>query len=140
MLIGQHVALHDPNPPPDCVGYIHTKMSPWRLHATLQRMPVLFACANMEVHLRSTFMGTQTLHFLCANTSAFDGFELVKNSLRAVEERFVDSDKVAPPVRIIVADGLEDVTIKISDEGVVYQEVVFPKFYLSLQYCQESIG
>lgn len=24
---GQHVALHDPNPP-DCVGYIHTKMSP----------------------------------------------------------------------------------------------------------------
>ncbi|KAF5943164.1 hypothetical protein HYC85_020806 [Camellia sinensis] len=28
MLIGQHVALHDPNPPPDCVGYIHTKMSP----------------------------------------------------------------------------------------------------------------
>lgn len=39
-------------------------------------------------------------------------FELVKNSLRAVQERFVDSDKVAPPVRIIVADGLEDVTIK----------------------------
>lgn len=39
-------------------------------------------------------------------------FELVKNSLRAVEERFVDSDKVPPPVRIIVADGLEDVTIK----------------------------
>lgn len=25
---GQHVALHDPNPLPDCVGYIHTKMSP----------------------------------------------------------------------------------------------------------------
>ena len=25
---GQHVALHDPDPPPDCVGYIHTKMSP----------------------------------------------------------------------------------------------------------------
>ncbi|KAK6146270.1 hypothetical protein DH2020_020139 [Rehmannia glutinosa] len=40
-------------------------------------------------------------------------FELVKNSLRAVQERFVDSDKVAPPIRIIVADGLEDV----SDEG-----------------------
>lgn len=39
-------------------------------------------------------------------------FELVKNSLRAVQERFMDSDKVAPPIRIIVADGLEDVTIK----------------------------
>lgn len=40
-------------------------------------------------------------------------FELVKNSLRAVQERFMDSDKVAPPVRIIVADGIEDVTIKV---------------------------
>lgn len=40
-------------------------------------------------------------------------FELVKNSLRAVQERFMDSDKVSPPVRIIVADGLEDVTIKV---------------------------
>lgn len=40
-------------------------------------------------------------------------FELVKNSLRAVQERFIDSDNVAPPVRIIVADGLEDVTIKV---------------------------
>lgn len=40
-------------------------------------------------------------------------FELVKNSLRAVEERYMDSDKVAPPIRIIVADGLEDVTIKV---------------------------
>lgn len=40
-------------------------------------------------------------------------FELVKNSLRAVQERFMDLDKIAPPVRIIVADGLEDVTIKV---------------------------
>ena len=40
-------------------------------------------------------------------------FELVKNSLRAVQERFMDSDKVAPPVKIIVADGIEDVTIKV---------------------------
>ncbi|CAK9157234.1 unnamed protein product, partial [Ilex paraguariensis] len=39
-------------------------------------------------------------------------FELVKNSLRAVQEQFMDLDKIAPPVRIIVADGLEDVTIK----------------------------
>lgn len=43
-------------------------------------------------------------------------FELVKNSLRAVQERYMDSDKVAPPVRIVVADGVEDVAIKV--EGV----------------------
>lgn len=40
-------------------------------------------------------------------------FELVKNSLRAVQERFMNSDKDVPPVRIIVADGIEDVTIKV---------------------------
>nr|GFB44694.1 pyruvate dehydrogenase (acetyl-transferring) kinase, mitochondrial [Tanacetum cinerariifolium] len=28
MLIGQHVAMHEPNPLPDQIGYIHTKMSP----------------------------------------------------------------------------------------------------------------
>jgi pyruvate dehydrogenase kinase 2/3/4 len=44
-------------------------------------------------------------------------FELVKNSLRAVQERYMNSDKDVPPVRIIVADGAEDVTIKVSDEG-----------------------
>lgn len=40
-------------------------------------------------------------------------FELVKNSLRAVQERYMNSDKDVPPVRIIVADGEEDVTIKV---------------------------
>ncbi|RZS15571.1 hypothetical protein BHM03_00047433 [Ensete ventricosum] len=40
-------------------------------------------------------------------------FELVKNSLRAVQERHMNSDKDVPLVRIIVADGIEDVTIKV---------------------------
>lgn len=25
---GQHVAVHEPNPPPNCIGIIHAKMSP----------------------------------------------------------------------------------------------------------------
>ena len=37
----------------------------------------------------------------------------VKNSLRAVNDRFEDSDDVPPPVRVIVAEGDEDVTIKV---------------------------
>lgn len=44
-------------------------------------------------------------------------FELVKNSLRAVQERYMDADDVAPPVRIIVAEGIEDVTIKVLVPG-----------------------
>jgi pyruvate dehydrogenase kinase 2/3/4 len=45
-------------------------------------------------------------------------FELLKNSLRAVVERFgTDPDEGYPPIKIIVAEGQEDITIKISDEG-----------------------
>ncbi|TXG71494.1 hypothetical protein EZV62_000073 [Acer yangbiense] len=59
-------------------------------------------------------------------------FELVKNSLRAVQERFMDKDKIAPPVRIIVADGLEDVTIKVSDEGGGIARSGLPKIFTYL--------
>jgi hypothetical protein len=36
----------------------------------------------------------------------------VKNSLRAVNDRFEDADVEPPPVRVVVAEGDEDVTIK----------------------------
>ena len=44
-------------------------------------------------------------------------FELLKNSLRAVQDRFNNSEEEPPPVRLIIAEGGEDVTLKISDEG-----------------------
>lgn len=59
-------------------------------------------------------------------------FELLKNSLRAVVERFGADyeDRIAkespsgrsggggyPPIKVIVVEGREDITIKISDEG-----------------------
>lgn len=118
MLIGQHVALHDPDPAPDCVGYIHTKMSPVEVarsasedaRAICLREYGSAPDVNIYGDPNFTFPYVPThLHLMV--------FELVKNSLRAVQEQFMDSDKVAPPVRIIVADGLEDVTIKVSDEG-----------------------
>ncbi|XP_042052154.1 pyruvate dehydrogenase (acetyl-transferring) kinase, mitochondrial-like [Salvia splendens] len=118
MLIGQHVALHDPDPPPDCVGYIHTKMSPVEVarnasedaRAICLREYGSAPDINIYGDPKFTFPYVPThLHLMV--------FELVKNSLRAVQEQYMDSDKVAPPVRIIVADGLEDVTIKVSDEG-----------------------
>lgn len=40
-------------------------------------------------------------------------FELVKNSLRAVHDRFEDADDEPPPIRLVVAEGEEDVTIKV---------------------------
>lgn len=38
----------------------------------------------------------------------------MKNSLRAVNDRFEDADFEPPPVRVVVAEGDEDVTIKVS--------------------------
>lgn len=45
-------------------------------------------------------------------------FELLKNSLRAVVERFgLGEDTEYPAIKLIVVEGKEDITIKISDEG-----------------------
>ena len=38
----------------------------------------------------------------------------MKNSLRAVNDRFEDADDEPPPVRVVVAEGDEDVAIKVN--------------------------
>ncbi|CAL9113310.1 unnamed protein product [Musa acuminata var. zebrina] len=113
MLIGQHVALHDPDPEPGCVGQINTKLSPMQVARTASddARSICFreygSAPEVDIYGDPNFTFPYVpshLHLML--------FELVKNSLRAVQERFMDSDKDAPPVRIIVADGIEDVTIK----------------------------
>ena len=39
-------------------------------------------------------------------------FELTKNSLRAVADRFEYGDAPAPPIRVVISQGGEDITIK----------------------------
>ncbi|KAL8481182.1 hypothetical protein ACS0TY_027099 [Phlomoides rotata] len=118
MLIGQHVALHDPDPPPDCVGYIHTKMSPVEVARSASEDARSICLREYGSAPDVNIYGDPNFTFPYVPTHLhLMVFELVKNSLRAVQEQYMDSDKVAPPVRIIVADGLEDVTIKVSDEG-----------------------
>lgn len=51
-------------------------------------------------------------------------FELVKNSLRAVQERFQDADHESPPIRVVVADGVEDVTIKVSSKCGMHTHIL----------------
>ncbi|XP_020108701.1 pyruvate dehydrogenase (acetyl-transferring) kinase, mitochondrial [Ananas comosus] len=133
VLIGQHVALHDPDSEPDCIGLINTRMSPMLVAraASEDARGICFreygSAPEVEIYGDTDFTFPYVpshLHLMV--------FELVKNSLRAVQERFMNSDKDVPPVRIIVADGIEDVTIKISDEGGGIPRSGLPKIFTYL--------
>ncbi|KAH7666553.1 [Pyruvate dehydrogenase (acetyl-transferring)] kinase protein [Dioscorea alata] len=133
VLIGQHVGLHDPSPEPGCVGLINTRMSPVQV-ARAASEDARGIClreygSTPEINIYGdpdfTFPYVPLhLHLMV--------FELVKNSLRAVQEHFADSDKDVPPVKIIVADGAEDVAIKISDEGGGIPRSGLPKIFTYL--------
>jgi len=132
-LIGQHVALNSQQPHKDYVGSICTKAN---VHDILQEAieNARFVC---EEHY-AMFRGP-AVQLVCPPDLTFAYvpghlshivFELLKNSLRAVVERFgpehedrvVDNASVGgnrgyPPIKVIVVEGSEDITIKISDEG-----------------------
>ncbi|KDP28004.1 hypothetical protein JCGZ_19084 [Jatropha curcas] len=133
MLIGQHVELHNPKPPPHCIGYIHTKMSPVEVarNASEDARAICLreygSAPDVNIYGDPNF----TFPYVPAHLHLMV-FELVKNSLRAVQERFMDSDKIAPPVRLIVAEGIEDVTIKVSDEGGGIPRSGLPKIFTYL--------
>jgi pyruvate dehydrogenase kinase 2/3/4 len=117
MLIGQHIAVHNGSP---CgfVGLICEKCSPAEVArdatANAQNLCLLHYTAAPEVvvlgntDLTFTYVTSHLHHML---------FELLKNSLRAIVECRGPDSAAWSPIRIIIAEGQEDVTIKISDEG-----------------------
>ncbi|KHN44996.1 pyruvate dehydrogenase (acetyl-transferring) kinase, mitochondrial-like isoform X2 [Glycine soja] len=133
MLIGQHVELHNPNPPPSCVGYIHTNMSPVNVarNASEDARSMCYGEYGSAADVRIYGDPDFTFPYVPAHLHLMV-FELVKNSLRAVQDHFMDSDEVAPPIRIITADGIEDVTIKVSDEGGGIPRSGLPKIFTYL--------
>ena len=117
ILIGQHIALHEP-PRPDYIGLVCTRCSPVRVardaiddaRAMCAREYGSAPAVDVYGDPAFTFAYVPShLHHML--------FELVKNSLRAVTDRFEESDADPPPVRLVVAEGDEDVTLKVSDEG-----------------------
>ncbi|KAI0792589.1 mitochondrial pyruvate dehydrogenase [Abortiporus biennis] len=119
-LIGQHVALNTLQPHPDYVGIICTRSN---VHDIVQEAieNARFVC---EEHY-AMFKGPP-VQLICPKDLAFPYvpghlshivFELLKNSLRAVVERFGADKEAFPPIKVIVVEGKEDITIKISDEG-----------------------
>ncbi|KAI9220069.1 alpha-ketoacid dehydrogenase kinase N-terminal domain-containing protein [Blastocladiella britannica] len=136
MLIGQHVTLskqvaaaNTPSLSPfgtradaanDYVGIICTKTNVAQVaqeaidnarficedhYALFSAPPVQLYCPD---DLEFMYVPSHLHHIL---------FELLKNSLRAVVERCGPDATEFPPIKIVVAEGREDITIKVSDEG-----------------------
>ncbi|KIO26039.1 hypothetical protein M407DRAFT_243854 [Tulasnella calospora MUT 4182] len=120
-LIGQHVALNTLQPHPDYVGIICTRSN---VHDIVSEAieNARFVC---EEHY-AMFKGPP-VHLICPKELTIPYvpghlshiiFELLKNSLRAVVERFGTQDESRlPAIKVVVVEGKEDITIKISDEG-----------------------
>jgi pyruvate dehydrogenase kinase 2/3/4 len=122
MLIGQHIALTDQRSrsDPNYVGIICTKTNVREL-AQEAIENARFVC---EDHYG--LFDAPKVQLVCNNDISFmyvPGhlshmlFETLKNSLRAVVERHGQDKDDFPVTKVIVAEGKEDITIKISDEG-----------------------
>lgn len=71
-------------------------------------------------------------------------FELLKNSLRAVVERHLGStasdESKLPPIKVVVIEGKEDITIKISDEGGGIPRSAIPLIWTYMYTTMERPG
>jgi pyruvate dehydrogenase kinase 2/3/4 len=122
MLIGQHIALTDQSHhrDPSYVGVICTKTNVQDLaqeaienarfvcedHYGLFEAPRIQLVCNPDLNFM--YVPGHLSHML---------FETLKNSLRAVVETHGMDKQEFPVTKVIVAEGKEDITIKITDEG-----------------------
>ena len=122
ILIGQHIALTDQRQrsDPSYVGIICTKTNVHDLaqeaienarfvcedHYGLFDAPKVQLVCNPDISFM--YVPGHLSHML---------FETLKNSLRAVVETHGQDKEAFPVTKLIVAEGKEDITIKISDEG-----------------------
>jgi pyruvate dehydrogenase kinase 2/3/4 len=122
MLIGQHIALTDQshNKDPAYVGIICTKTNVRDLaqeaienaRFVCEDHYGLFDAPKVQLvcppNLNFMYVPGHLSHML---------FETLKNSLRAVVETHGQDKEDFPVTKVVVAEGKEDITIKISDEG-----------------------
>ncbi|KAI9193115.1 mitochondrial branched-chain alpha-ketoacid dehydrogenase kinase-domain-containing protein [Polychytrium aggregatum] len=121
MLIGQHVAISKPEAQqPGFVGIICPKTS-LRNVALDAIDDARFICQDYYGLWKAPdikLYGKQEIEFMYVPSHLHHMlFELLKNSLRAVVERYGADCEAYPEIRVVVAEGKEDITIKISDEG-----------------------
>ncbi|KAK9452228.1 pyruvate dehydrogenase kinase [Limtongia smithiae] len=120
MLIGQHIAINEEPARENYVGVICTKTNVRELaqdaienaRFICEDYYGLFDAPKVQLvckpDLNFMYVPGHLSHML---------FETLKNSLRAVVETHGTEAEEFPAVKLIVAEGKEDITIKISDEG-----------------------
>ncbi|KAG2430280.1 hypothetical protein HXX76_010375 [Chlamydomonas incerta] len=116
-LAGHHISMFDP-PRPEHIGLVHTKCSPFQVasDAVAEARAICFREYGSAPQVKMLGNSELTMAYVPSHLHHMV-FELVKNSLRAVQDRFGDSDSEPPAIQVVVAEGLEDVTIKVSDQG-----------------------
>ncbi|KAJ7888118.1 mitochondrial branched-chain alpha-ketoacid dehydrogenase kinase-domain-containing protein [Mycena olivaceomarginata] len=143
-LIGQHIALNTQQAHPDYVGIICTKAN---IHDIVEEAieNARFVC---EEHY--AMFKCPPVQLICPTDLSFPYvpghlshicFELLKNSLRAVVERYgVDNEDAFPPIKVVVVEGREDITIKISDEGGGIPRSAIPLIWTYMYTTMEGQG
>ena len=143
-LIGQHIALNTLKPHPDYVGIICTRANVHDIcHEAIEN--ARYVC---EEHF-ALFKGPP-IQLICPKDLTFPYipghlshilFELLKNSLRAVVERYgAENEDKFPPVKVIVVEGSEDITIKISDEGGGIPRTALPMMWTYMYTTMSDEG
>lgn len=122
MLIGQHIALTDQRTQsdPNYVGIICTKTNVREL-AQEAIENARFVCEDHyglfdAPKVRLVCPPDLTFMYVPGHLSHML-FEILKNSLRAVVETHGSEKEEFPVTQVVVSEGREDITLKISDEG-----------------------
>ncbi|KAF7351467.1 Protein-serine/threonine kinase [Mycena sanguinolenta] len=143
-LIGQHIALNTQQAHPDYVGIICTKAN---IHDIVEEAidNARFVC---EEHY--AMFKCPPVQLICPKDLCFPYvpghlshivFELLKNSLRAIVERYgVENEDAFPPIKVVVVEGKEDITIKISDEGGGIPRSAIPLIWTYMYTTMEGQG
>ncbi|CEP24773.1 PDK3 [Cyberlindnera jadinii] len=153
MLIGQNIAINDEPARDNWVGVICTRTNVKdfardaidNARFICEEYYGIFEAPEVELYcpddLTFTYIPGHLMHML---------FEVLKNSLRATVDTQLKrnresanpiediSDIKFPPVKLIVADGSEDITIKISDEGGGIKRSVVPLVWTYLYTTMEE--
>lgn len=115
VLIGQHVGLHERRP--GSVGIISAHTSPAEITQQAAEHSTRLCQFNYGRAPRVEVLGCTKLEFVYIPSHVYHiMLELLKNSMRAVTELH-PAKTMLPPIRVIIADGSEDIAVKISDEG-----------------------